>query len=363
MRSVILVFPSSMMQSHAFTRLAKARGDRVIAASSVKADETARHYDQWVYLPSMYAPDFPQALADLISRQGVTHFYTPHMVVYAAVKALVEKKALPVVLSDSPIATLQDHYRDVFNHAHDARRFIEAISGNFIPQTLIASLFHYGEQIYGQTSEAKIAAMAAVCADAPKGDVIEIGSAWGRSAFVLATLATHYDIGNVLCIDPWQFEVENYETDPEILTAANDSMDWSLTFSIFCAHLAPFSGGRLNYLRGLSENLIETYLADPAQNSPEFGHTTYQRAASVIHIDGNHSLEAIDRDCRLWCPTIRPGGWLIIDDYVWAHGTGPQQVGDQLLVDQFDNIECSFCAGKALFIKFRNAVIGSPAFP
>ena len=53
MSPVTLVFPSSMMQSHAFTRLAKARGDRVIAASSVKADETAKHYDHWVYLPSM----------------------------------------------------------------------------------------------------------------------------------------------------------------------------------------------------------------------------------------------------------------------------------------------------------------------
>ena len=350
-----------MMQSHAFTRLAKARGDRVIAASSVKADETAKHYDHWVYLPSMYDPGFGEALADLIASEAITHFYTPHMVVYLAVKALVENQALAVILCDSPIATLQGHYRDVFDHARDAAPFIEAISGKAPSPTLIASLFHYGEQIYGQTSETKIAAMAAVCADAPKGDVIEIGSAWGRSAFVLATLATHYDIGNVLCIDPWHYEVENYETDPELVTATNDSMDWPLTFSIFCTHLVPFSGGRLNYLRGLSENLIETYLADSAQNSPEFGHTTYQRTASVIHIDGNHSLEAIDRDCRLWCPTILPGGWLIIDDYVWAHGTGPQQVGDQLLAAQMTNIECAFCAGKALFVKFRNAFIGPPA--
>jgi hypothetical protein len=218
MTSVTLVFPSSMMESHAFTRLAKARGDQVIAASSVKADETARHYDQWIYLPSIYEAGFDRALADLIASKGITHFFTPNMVVYLAVKALVDVQGLSVVMCASPVATLQEHYRDVFSHARDASPFIAAISGKAPPLNLIASLFHYGEQIYGQTSETKIAAMAAVCADAPKGDLIEIGSAWGRSAFVLATLATHYDIGDLLCIDPWQEEEAHQASVKEYLT-------------------------------------------------------------------------------------------------------------------------------------------------
>jgi hypothetical protein len=359
MSSVTLVFPSSMTQSQTFTRSAKARGDRVVAASSVTADETAIYYDHWVYLPSMYDADFGQALVSLIAAENITHFYTPHMVIFLAVKALVESQAIPVMLCESPVKTLQSHYLEVFSHVSDASPFIEAISGKSPPASLIRSLFHYGEQIYGQTSETKIAAMAAVCADAPKGDVIEIGSAWGRSAFVLATLATHYNIGNVLCIDPWKYDISQYETDPGFVTATNDAMDWGLTFDIFCVHLMPFGGGRLNYLRGLAENLIETYLANSILSSPEFGRTDYRRRASVIHIDGNHGLEAIERDCRLWSPTLVPGGWLIIDDYVWAHGTGPQVVGDQLLSSQASNIKCSFCAGKALFIKFCDAPTGT----
>ena len=360
MSPVTLVFPSSMMQSHAFTRLAKARGDRVIAASSVKADETAKHYDHWVYLPSMYDPGFGEALADLIASEAITHFYTPHMVVYLAVKALVEKQALAIILCDSPIATLQGHYRDVFDHARDAAPFIEAISGKAPSPTLIASLFHYGEQIYGQTSETKIAAMAAVCADAPKGDGIEIGSAWGRSAFVLATLATHYDIGNVLCIDPWLEETAQHESDPQGLTTANEFLDWDMTFQIFSLHLAPFGGRRLNYLRQPSEVAAETYQAQARQSSVEYGPTDYTRRAAVIHIDGNHGFDCIDTDCRLWRPILLPGGWLIIDDYVWEHGTGPRLVGDALLQHERDNISSAFTAGKALFIKFRETAGSTP---
>ena len=352
MSPVTLVFPSSMMQSHAFTRLAKARGDRVIAASSVKADETAKHYDHWVYLPSMYDPGFGEALADLIASEAITHFYTPHMVVYLAVKALVENQALAVILCDSPIATLQGHYCDVFDHARDAAPFIEAISGKAPSPTLIASLFHYGEQIYGQTSETKIAAMAAVCADAPKGDVIEIGSAWGRSAFVLATLATHYDIGNLLCIDPWQEETAHQSSDQEHLTEAIEALDWEATFQSFLVHMMPF-GARVNYVRTTSAKAVGLYRKACQINSPEFGTTAYTGRAAVIHIDGNHGFECIDEDCRLWRPQLLPGGWLIIDDYVWEHGTGPKQVGDKLLAIEADQIESAFTSGKALFVKFR----------
>jgi len=341
-----------MMQSHAFTRLAKARGDRVIAASSVKADETAKHYDHWVYLPSMYDPSFGEALADLIASEAITHFYTPHMVVYPAVKALVAKETIPVIVCEDPIETLQGQYRDVSGHAQDAAPFIRAISGLDISTALVAALFHFGEQIYGQTSETKIAAMAAVCAMAPKGDLIEIGSAWGRSAFVLATLAAHFDIGNLLCIDPWAEEIAHQSSDQEFLTEAIGSMDWEATFQAFLIHMLPF-GRRVNYLRSTSAQVAEVYRCSNEVVSSEFGTTPYTGHAAIIHIDGNHGLECIDEDCRLWRPCLLPGGWLIIDDYVWEHGTGPKQVGDALIENEWANIECAFVAGKALFIRFK----------
>ena len=341
-----------MMQSHAFTRLAKARGDRVIAASSVKADETAKHYDHWVYLPSMYDPGFGEALADLIASEAITHFYSPHMVVHPAVKALVARESLPITVCEDPIETLQGHYRDVFTHAQDAVPFIRTLGGSDLPTALVASLFHFGEQIYGQTSETKIAAMAAICADSPKGDLIEIGSAWGRSAFVLATLAAHFEIGNLLCIDPWKEEIAHQSSDQEFLTQAIEEMDWEATFQAFLVHMLPF-GRRVNYLRSRSAQVAEVYGRVNEIVSSEFGTTQYTGRAAIIHIDGNHGFECIDEDCRLWRPWLLPGGWLIIDDYVWEHGTGPKQVGDALIENERANIECAFVAGKALFIKFK----------
>ena len=38
---------------------------------------------------------------------------------------------------------------------------------------------------------------------APAGDVVEIGSWWGKSAALFVLLARRFDIGSVLCVDPW----------------------------------------------------------------------------------------------------------------------------------------------------------------
>jgi hypothetical protein len=57
----------------------------------------------------------------------------------------------------------------------------------------------------------------------------------------------------------------------------------------------------------------------------------------------------VTRDCALWMPHLARGGWLILDDYVWAHGDGPQRMGDQLLRDA-GRWSRSFVAGKALFL-------------
>ena len=117
--------------------------------------------------------------------------------------------------------------------------------------------------------------------------------------------------------------------------------------------MAPF-GSKINYLRTTSVKASEVYSGPSQVVSPEFGTTTYSGGASVIHIDGNHGFDCIDEDCRLWRPRLMPGGWLIIDDYVWEHGDGPKRVGDAFLIRESSNIDVAFTSGKALFIKFRS---------
>lgn len=355
MRQVTLVFPSSMSAALSYSEKARQRGEQVIAASSVKADETAKLYDQWIFLPSIYEADFLEAFSCAIKEHGITHFFTPHAVIYSAVERMIREQSLPIVIAESsPIETLNAHYRDVLQRAGDAISFASAIDDSFNLSTVaMASLLHHAGQIYGQTSESKIAAMAGVFASAPKGDVIEIGSAWGRSAFVLSFLAQHYNIGNVLAIDPWDEGVASQKESSADLEKVNRTLDWQLMFQIFIIHMLPFAGN-FNYLRAISINAEKEYKKGLVE-TPEFGKTSLKQKVSVIHIDGNHDYESVAADCATWLPNIQAGGWLILDDYVWEHGTGPRLVGDALLQEKKANIELAFTAGKALFVQFRDA--------
>lgn len=353
MERATLVFPSSMSAALIYSRKAKERGEHVLAASSVKADETAKLYDRWVFLPSIYENDFADTLAATIEHHKITHFYTPHAVIYSAMERLIRERNLPITMEDaSPIETLNAQYLETIARADSAQSFIRAIATASLPLLSVASLFHHAQQIYGQTNESKIAALAAAFASAPKGDIIEIGSAWGRSAFVLAFLAQHYHIGNVLAIDPWDEDAARQKESSENLEKVNKELDWDLMFKIFLIHMLPMAT-HFNYMRCVSANGEKAYAANRHVHSPEFGKISYTGNVSVIHIDGNHDHESVAADYAAWRPHIVPGGWLILDDYFWEHGTGPRLVGDRLLKDEKDAIALSFTSGKALFVKYK----------
>ena len=74
-------------------------------------------------------------------------------------------------------------------------------------------------------------------------------------------------------------------------------------------------------------------------------------AIALLRIDGNHDASAAALDVAPWTQYVRPGGWIVLDDYVWPHGEGPARAGDALLREFGDKAECSFAAGKALFVR------------
>lgn len=86
--------------------------------------------------------------------------------------------------------------------------------------------------------------------------------------------------------------------------------------------------------------------------SDYFGETAYSGTIAVIHIDGNHDYAQVKLDCDLWLTRLAPGAWVILDDYVWAHGNVPQRVGDALLETRTKDIARAFVCGKALFMQF-----------
>jgi len=353
--SLTLIFPSSMIDALKFSQRAKERGEKTLAASSLPLDEMARYYDQWHYLPSIYDEAFDNQFLTLVKQQGVTHFYTPHFLVYRRVQKLIKDYNISLVTSNHyPLKILEKHYQDLTKRCEELQLFIRNINMCCeCPPLIIESIIHHSGQIYGQSNESKIAAMIAVFHAAQCGDVIEIGSAWGRSAFVLAFLAHYYTIGNVLCIDPWNVDLASQHESPEELEKGTRILNWEQMFRIFRVHMLSYNYGNFNYIRTTSEDAAKKYAKESFFSSDEFGVTAFTKKISVIHIDGNHDYEQVLKDYRLWRPYIVPGGWIILDDYVWGHGDGPRRVGDLILREEPTSFDQSFTSGSALFLRFK----------
>jgi hypothetical protein len=173
----------------------------------------------------------------------------------------------------------------------------------------------------------------------------------GKSAAMFCLLAKHWDIGSVLCCDPWATEA--LAQGDALLDAASAAADIEVGLDAFQINLAPIADGRLNYLRATSAKAAAQYRPGLTVDTPTFGKVTYEGAISVLHIDGNHAFKHADEDCRLWAPHVKPGGWIIFDDYFWVFGDGPRRVGDAFVRDNADRVQTSFAAGKALFVQLE----------
>ena len=191
----------------------------------------------------------------------------------------------------------------------------------------------------------------AIFAGLPVGDVVEVGGFWGRSAYLLTWLAARFEIGPVLVVDPRSAEEALQSSAAALVQRDTHAQDWELIHQGFLLNLLPLARGRLGYLRMTSAEAHTRYDEAPfCLESPPFGNLEYSGEIALLHIDGNHDAAAVALDISLWVQHIRPGGWLVLDDYVWPHGDGPARAGDALLSQLGEEAACSFVAGKALFI-------------
>jgi hypothetical protein len=218
----------------------------------------------------------------------------------------------------------------------------------------VAAVLRMAGHIYGESNEQKIAAMMGIFGSAPKGDVVEVGSLVGKSASVLALLARRYRTGNVLAVDPWLAAAATQHDSPEtVRVGLVNEWRWDVLPQDFAINTYPIGIGGINFLQQESVKGCEIYKRDKAVESAVFGRTEYEGRIAVMHIDGNHDYAQVKQDCEAWLPLLERNGWLILDDYIWAHGDGPKRVGDALLQQRASQIERWFECGKALFIKFR----------
>jgi hypothetical protein len=355
-----LIFPALNHAAQDYFNLARLRGERVVAAASEYEDAIASVFGELILLPYVYDAAFAQQFLELIGSRSIHQVYAPVASVYTFLETFIDDQKLPIrLIGASPIRQQVEAYRNLRGKAEDAQAFVEQCAGT-PSSTLslfdIAAIMRQASNIYGESNDQKIAAMMAIFASAPKGDVVEIGSLMGRSAFVLQYLARHYDVGPVLSVDPLSAETAVQADSPEVVRSSMvNQWDYDVLREAFVVNLLPTAAGRFNYLRMESEHGFEVYRARRTIATPHFGEVAYRGNIAVIHIDGNHDFRQVKKDCELWLTLLVPGAWLILDDYLWSHGDGPYRVGNTLLDERKDDIDRSFVCGKALFVKFKRA--------
>ncbi|MES2025032.1 MAG: class I SAM-dependent methyltransferase [Pseudomonadota bacterium] len=353
----ILIFPAGMPRSLDYLSTCLRERRPVIGSSSLDYDVSRGKYPAWCHLPFVNDPAFNDALKAAIKEFGIGGIYTPNPVVWGYLNRVLQTIDPEVFLiNDSPVTNELSGYRAATAYARQAFNAPLEIGSPIRPRQSIseleiATLFRHGNIIPGMCDGEKISALCEIFRYAVEGDVVEIGSAWGKSAFILARLAQCYGIGNTLCVDPWSVEFLKQNDNGGLVDQTIDQYDTNETLRVFEMNLLPYNKGDINYLRMASVAAAGHYTAHRNATTESFGSTDYAMRIAVLHIDGNHSHDAAKSDVEAWAPHVVAGGWIIVDDYVWPYGDGPQRVGNALIAEHQTQIAVSFVIGSALFIQ------------
>jgi len=339
--SKTLIFPYVNEQAYKYYNDALERDEEVVRASS--DNDPNRDI---LFIPTIHSNEFRYALIALTIQFDIKRIYCPVASVYIFMRKFIEETNLDVkLIGKSPIQQEIDNYHALMTRTE---KVIEIIDNYTLFSNVnileVAGILKRTSQIYGESNDEKIAGMIAIFADTPKGDVVEIGSLMGRSAFVLLYLAFNYEIGNVLTIDPYSASEGVQKDSPKTLTDMTNEWDHDIFLDSLFINLIPSRIKDHAHLHMSSDEAFYIYTNEFVDD------LTGQ--ISVIHIDGNHDYDRVKSDCDKWTKLILSDGWLILDDYEWAHGDGPKRAGDELLVESKGKIKQHFVLGKALFIQF-----------
>lgn len=356
-RKPILIFPGGMPRSLEYLQNCLRDGLPVIGASSLEYDVSREKYPTWLFLPYITQPDFDEALKEAVAEFGIGGIYTPNPVVWGYLNHQLQEIAPGVTLvNESPVGEELTGYRAARVWARARLDHPLPVTAVSTPRTHLreielASLFRHAELIPGMCDHEKFCALYEIARRSPEGDVVEIGSWWGKSAFILARLARCYGVGNLLCVDPWSNEHLVQNDAGGLVDAEAARMDADEALAVFEMNLLPYSANHVNYLRIPSTDGASYYSKHRSVTTESFGTTDYRGEISILHVDGNHSYQAASDDVAAWSKFVVAGGWIVVDDYTWPYGDGPQRAGDEFLAAYQENIASAFVIGGALFVQ------------
>lgn len=352
----ILVFPLGVDGGLDFVRNAKQLGFKVIGASSVDSNQVFDFVDLYEYLPYITDSGFQEFFYSILKKHNITHVFTAHDGVWAYFDSLSIRSML---CKPSPFRINLDKAAVNNKWAKQAadRFFIEdVICDSYLIKNKInnhqyAWLHNVFLNIPGQTDEDKLFFLSEIMRVALAGDIVEIGVLYGRSALSMAALSGFYNIGSVICIDPWcnKFATDQGEA-AKIITVNKHIFDLEGIYNKFITEAVGYSN--VGYIRKNSEQAIEQYSKashDGVLSSRYLSDISIEGAISILHIDGNHSYKNVKKDIELWFPYVMSGGWVLLDDYLWAFGDGPKVAGDELI--EHNEIDLAFVSGDTLYLR------------
>lgn len=358
--AVTLVFPVSTPDGRAYLKQALERGEAVVTASCDAGDPTGGAAP-WVKLPLVSEPGFADAFLDLVRVHGITRIHASAHVVHAALRDLLRERDLGDlrIINRSALEVEFERWDDIFARAEQWAAFIGALMPERPQPTLpfLAGVLRLAFDLFGESYDAKLAALLACLLDAPDGDIVEIGSLFGRSASVLlAGRALGGAERRLFVFDPWCSDAGAQQDLPPALqnyTRAAGLERVALAFEATFAALAPAGAMTVYRTPSVSGHAIyrgesdgeAVRLLKPAKALQPSGRI------ALLHIDGNHDRAAAEEDVTLWSSLVAPGGWVVIDDYNWRYGDGPKAAGNALLARWGDKVARAFVAGDCLFLQ------------
>lgn len=358
--SATLVFPVSTPDGRTYLTQALERGETVVAASCDAGDPT-NGAAPWVKLPLVNEPAFLDAFLDLVRTHQITRVHASAHIVHAALSNMLNEHDLGDlrIINRSALELEFARWDGIFARADQWAEFISALVPVQPQPTIsfLAGVIRLAFDLFGESYDDKLAALLACLLDAPNGDIVEIGSLFGRSASVLlAGRALGVAERPLFVFDPWCSDAGAQQDLPPALqkyTRAAGLERVARAFEATFAALAPTGAMTVYRTPSVSGHAIYRGDADGESFRLLKPMTALEPSGRIalLHVDGNHDGPAALEDVMLWSPLVPSGGWVAIDDYTWRYGDGPKQAGDALLALWGDTVACAFVAGGCLFVK------------
>lgn len=130
-----------------------------------------------------------------------------------------------------------------------------------------------------------------------RSNFLEIGSYEGRSS-VWTVEHMVPDSGSLTCVDTWQGSEEHSQED---MAAVEDRFDHNINLVT-----TQFPRRDVIKLKQSSVDALSTLLSGGAW-------------FDFVYIDGSHQAKDVLTDSCLAWPLLRPGGFMVWDDYLWGH--------------------------------------------